>query len=304
MDFNQNRYLKKFKKIGPEYYKKWEVLYKAYEADINSGAVYRNIAFTPHDIKHCMNIFENIYTIMPSSFMAKTNVENVFVLAVSVLLHDLYMARSIDERGNHAVKAVEEIFEEMYSEKHTVIRTFVPRSDIEFIADIIFAHTDIKVENVVTRKTFAEISKKYEKGVFEGESEKIDVPALAALLRMGDELDISYNRIAHTSHMNKFMPEEAKPYWDKLSIFHRPQNNPANSYDIILRIDPQAYAKLGELDKLKIAGYAIEVYNKIRKEFDDCIIQFKMSYKDWQVKSITLDKKEFYDEELKKKDEF
>lgn len=292
-------------------YNKFESLLQAYEPFINSGALVKEVGYTPHDVdNHCTNIYRILSDILPNEFYQKSsNGENLFILIVGTLLHDYAMAISVDNesRREHSKKARELVLAEIYSSDMTVMRANIPRDFAEALGDIIYAHSDIKNQkNEVIVNTFNEIVEKYnEEGLSKGNNEFLNVPYLAAVLRLADELDMDYNRIILVGYEKKYNTEDSKSYFDKCMLFKKVKVNPKNERELLLEVDEHVFESLDESKKPTAAAQIVQAYEKVRDEFQRMKISvlFNTNYASdmWFIERISLKSENLYREYVEKK---
>lgn len=309
---NKNcKVLDKLKVAKNDYYKRWENILDSYEKDINTGTFISETGFTPHDITHCENIMRILSDILPDSFYDKYGNENLFALAVAVLLHDLSMARSTngESRKNHGNRSKDEILEEVYSDQNTVLKQNISdRETADAIVDIIYAHSDDKSgEKKIF--TFQEIVKDANTNGFKkGELEDINVPLLAAFLRLSDELDIDYNRIRYSGYKYKENIESSKMHYLNCELFKKVRVAYERDTVLELSVNKRVFDNLDEDKKVIAAGQIIEVYKKIKHEFDiiynEVLNVHKFTLDDWKINKIELKDYNEFEVILKKKGEY
>ena len=189
--------------------KKFENLVDYAAPILNSGPELKEIGFTPHDFSHHIrDIYLLLSKMIPEQFYINKNYgENLFVLLTAALFHDIGMTKEWSEevRQRHS-QIGRDIFLKPFKDNDvsSVIKLNVDGKYSNYIGDIIYAHSDIKIPGTKKVETFCEICNKYEniEHITQGESEIIDVPFLAALLRLADEMDISYERIENIDYLN------------------------------------------------------------------------------------------------------
>lgn len=175
---------------------------------LERGPELSSIGFTPHDFSHHVkDIYILLDKMIPKTFYDKYKAgENLFVLLVGALFHDLGMTKewSEDVRAKHSQIGREEFLEPFNNNTaDSVIKLNIATIYYEYIGDIIYAHSDIKLEDGSKIETFREIYDKYDCLDYntKGMQEEINVPFLSALVRLADELDISYARIENIAYM-------------------------------------------------------------------------------------------------------
>lgn len=304
--------LNELQRKNKEYYRKFESLLKVYEPFLNSGAPIRDIGFTPHDVEnHCANIYRILSDILPKSFYQKYSYgENLYLLIIGVLLHDYAMATKLDEesRRRHSEIGKELVLEQIYSNETTVMQANIPRDFAEALGDIIYAHSDIKDENnEIEKHTLKEVVKKYnEIGLSKGKNEQLNVPYLAAVLRLADELDLDYNRVNKTGYEKKYNTEESKLHFQRCKYFKKVQVDPKNEKILLLEVDSHVFNGLDDAEKQTASAQIINTYEKVCYEFEQMkdSILFSTLYasdKIWNIESVKLLSEERYRVYLEKK---
>lgn len=312
MDINY-RIISKLREQNEGLYNKFMSLVDGYEDELNSGALIRLTGFTPHNADiHCRNIYRILSDILPEQFYKKYCFgENIFVLCVGVFFHDLAMAQSvsIETRCRHSEIAKELVRKEIYSKEKTVMKANIKREYADAIMDIIYSHSDIKdkIGNIKEYTLETTIKKYDEKGLSNGEYEELNVPFLAAVLRLADELDLDYSRIEGTGYERKDNTGESRIHYERCEYFKRVRVNSNNPSQLILEEDINATINFDEEKKQTVAVQILSVYQKVYSEFDKmkASVLFNTEYAPdgiWNIRSIELMDKGKYTELIKKKE--
>ena len=297
-------FFERFKAINETYFDRFKSIASAYEEIINSGPAIRPIAFTPHCYKHCNNVFKIAEMILPESFYNQRG-DNIFVLAISILFHDLAMAYdgTMEARFKHSTLSAELVKKEMLSKANTVLKSFLPDKNMRgHITDIIAAHSDTKSDTgSIICKTFVELIDKYDskrKHPTRGNYEEINVPFLAAILRIADELDIDGNRVKDTGHESKNMSDESREHHLLCELFSVPILKKDKPTYISLKVDDDKFDELTEDKKIQAAVSIIARFEKIKSEFkilrDRVFINANWTLPDWKYEEIELDDEQCY----------
>lgn len=280
---------------------------------LQSGALLRSIGFTPHDLQHhCKDIYLILERMIPDAFYEKnTYGENLFVLLTAVLFHDIGMTEewSEDVRNCHSEKSRDYFLEAFQSgDGDSVIQQNITNQYKEYIADIIYAHSDIKDKGIVKKETFIEICDKYENLGHQtiGESEEINVPFLAALLRLADELDISYERIEGVLYGKMRNLPASLEHFKLCELFKMVQKG-NNEYTLVIEVDERKYNVGEEYEKSTRAACVLERYEKICKEFkmmkERVLCNTNHASSDiWKIRKIRLINEDKYIDQAKKKE--
>lgn len=256
---------------------------------LEAGPLLSSIGFTPHDFKHHIkDIYSLLDKMLPKSFYEKYSAgENLFVLLTSALFHDIGMAEewSEDVRARHS-EIGKEVFLEPFHKNDVghVIKVNVDAKYSEYIADIIYAHSDIKRKDGSRIETFRELYKKYESLEYstQCDQEEINVPFLAALVRLADELDITYERIENINYLNLRNLPSSLEHFKLCEIFKSVQLSRNHDALVIIVDEDKCNLKLLEQNAgensdgqyqdaiLKLSTQAaniLERYEKIKEEF-------------------------------------
>ncbi len=284
IDIDIAQKLKKNKKL----YSNWVEMVTKYYKTLNEGAFFSDVTFTPHDYEHhCINIYNHLYTILPESFYKHDKKgESLFILMVAVLFHDyaLTLKSSEDFRKSHSKIARDKFLEEMHVKSSVISQNIPVDSWGNYIADIIYAHSDIK-ETSQTKHTLKEIINKYKDDPI---LLKINVTQLAGLLRFADELDITYARLKGTHYYEKFINGSSKPHFDKLQLFSEVHLLDSKTLALKLRFEDPVLNSSKEYQ----AGLIVEVYEKVYaslKEVNKLIFSTaKYKLDDFNIENIKI----------------
>lgn len=255
---------------------------------LEQGALLRSIGFTPHDFSHHVkDIYSLFDKMLPEEFFEKySKGENLFVLLTGALFHDIGMTKewSDDVRAKHS-KIGKEMFQDYFTGRgeDSVVKQNIDAIYSDYIGDIIYAHSDVKESEGSRIETFRNIYDKYERQKYgtKGKHEEINVPFLAALLRLADELDITYERIQHIDYQKKNNIPSSLEHFRLCELIKDIQLGKSNDSLVIvidagrcnLELLDQEASEIDccQHDKiLKLATEAagiLEKYEKIQKEF-------------------------------------
>ena len=296
-----------------EYYNKFKVLVEDYADFLDSGAIVREIGFTPHDFSHhCCNIYEILGYILPDEFYTVySKGVNLFVLLTAVLFHDISMAQDASEeaRRNHSKLGQKFVLDEMLKDGSSLNRN-CEKAIAKALGDVIYAHSDVKgVFGETIAHTFKEVVSEYadRSNIIKVDNEELNVPFLAALLRLSDELDISYKRVEGTGYKDKVNIEGSKPHYQICEYFNQIQLHTDKPHELSLEVLGYEFDALSEEDKPTIAGQIIDKYLKIKKEFDMLYQEVLSSNKYaaqgiWRIEHIRLKDENKYRDFVKKKE--
>lgn len=307
MSIEEIKIIKKLK-TNKKYYDFFETLVKDYSEYINTGAIKRDIGFTPHDFKHhCIDLYLILSKILPEKFYKKySKGSNLFVLLTGVLFHDIIMAESSDaeSRRKHSEDGKKWIEDEIFSNGDTSLKRNFEKELASALGDVILAHSDVKDEDgEIIRHTFLEVFDNNKDELKIVNEEEINVPYMAAVLRLADELDISYKRVEGTGYERKSNTDESRLHYEICKYFEPIK---VSDHCIEIVVLNQEFERVPEEDKPTIAGYIIERYIKIKNEFDVLYSKVLSSNKFadggiWNIDRIKLKDEQKYRDYLKKK---
>ena len=258
-----------------DYYDKWHKIMSYYvdnkfiEFAISDGGLY-----TGHGYEHCKSIYQILGLIIPEgtyssepTLKSYINAEELFILDVSVLLHDIIMSTNPANRRIHSKDARDYIIEQVYKFQESILSSYLTREQATAISYIIYAHSDIKDENEETIvHTFEEVCEFEEE--ISGELEKdINYKALAGLLRIADELDTNSNRTKWATRFKEQIPEDSVKHWLKNSLFSMPRFNKTKATELLLKVDKNAFNFEEGTQEQKL-NLILRVEDKIQKELE------------------------------------
>ena len=243
----------------------WERLCKEYAHNLDTGSVYRDIAFTLHDFSHhCVDVYRILNMIAEIQIESKgvfLSKEESLILNVAVLFHDYSMCMEGTDRNNHALASAEYLKSQFSSQSFNSLAMQLK----EIIPLVIQAHSDPKdrddVENMKNPKLLSSLP-----GYWEND---IRAKKIAAYLRLADELDITQDRLG--KYVNKLpgldendeKQSESLRHWKRLKCYK----------NVIIR-DSKIYLKIEDnIDNIdiqnteerkKVLSEIITVKNKIR----------------------------------------
>lgn len=281
---------------------------------LDRGPALSTIGFTPHDFSHHVkDIYSLLDKMLPKAFYDKyNNGENIFVLLTGALFHDIGMTKEWSEevRKQHS-KIGREVFLEPFGKNKvdSVIKQNVEMRYSKYIGDIIYAHCDIKLDNGSKIETFREIYDKYENIPYNtrGEHEEINVPLLAALVRLADELDITYERIENIDYLETNNLPSSLQHFRLCELFKDIQLGKHDDTLVIIVDEDKCNLQLLKEENndahdeqnsiLRLATEAaniLEKYEKIQEEFkmlNELVLRNTRYSSDeiWRIRKIVLD---------------
>lgn len=283
--------MKESTKDGKTYFQRWATLKNIYQPILNTDLFIEGAQYTPHDYdRHCINIYNILHILIPSKSYGRgvnqLNTEDLFILNVAVLLHDIFMVYSPSDRDTHGEDAQKFIRDEVIRRNNSALSNLLSDDEAKFIGDVIYGHCDIKQGAEVVKETLPSLPESNFKQGFLGKG--INVKLLASLLRFADELDINSERIRLKRHLDKRIEENSKIHWRKCKLFSLPTKGVNDVTLLNLRLNEDEINTYGDMENdVKLI---LEVKNKISDEFNAIKrLVFNRGYLDyWQINTIGI----------------
>jgi len=294
--------IKKLQDIS-DYFERWQRIKAVYKPKLDSFTAPSNILYITHNYSnHCVNIYRIFEQILLPKFSVKKyfTIENLFILNVSVILHDYIMITDPEKRRVHSEEGKKYIVKKVF-ENDSFLQNSLIQKEAECVADVVFGHSDIKFklgDNISTIDLLPDYD------FPSGESGPINTKLLSALLRIADELDINNDRIKNMHHFedkiqelhNKYLMDKSEgkeinsegdplTHWNKCKILHFPQINKDDNRIINMVLNDEAIQTRSYYEN--DINLAIEVRNKIQKELDT--LNDKVFSKGW-IKNWTYNR--------------
>lgn len=280
-----------YDKMDEQDQKIFDKLADHYGRMLNEGAKRTLTIYTAHDFDHhCFDLYRiiSLYLLNVRGIQELTSEER-YLLNISVLLHDMSMCKGGYENGSstpfnreiHSLQSAQWIRHEYESEGRPLNESGLTSSQIEMICSICQAHSDLK-DRADSSGLFAP-DLEYMKT---GDTGAIRVKALAGILRIADELDVSSHRLRNPNEIDALLTEssddeqpEVKEFIkrDRESVKHFRRlllivdlEKTKNITEIALKLDSaQVQKRLDASDELNLVDDLRKVLNKIQKELDD-----------------------------------
>jgi len=172
--------------------------------------------FTSHGPDHCARILRHLNILLEGCehFFNDIKAEELFCLGVATLLHDVVMTTHPTSRRTHSDEAKKLIREEWERTRGSFTTITVEAPVVDAIGDIVYAHSDLKDDagNITAWTLKAMCDREHS-----GESGKLRTYIPAALLRIGDELDCTSQRIQDSQALiaSKY---KGNPHWRKCAL--------------------------------------------------------------------------------------
>lgn len=214
--------LKCYTDMTETYRLQFDEMVKDYGEELNKGVKMGKAVYTLHDFDHhCYNIMKIVSEIFN---FKDVNALELYILNLSILFHDISMTRLDFDRGSHSLQSKQFILAEYArGESSFAIKSELGQNQVDILANIIEAHSDIKAED----NNGVGLDNKDLNNTFD---ENINAKFLATMLRLADELDITNNRINNRKLINELEKyvesgkatadaEESLKHWKRLEFF-------------------------------------------------------------------------------------
>lgn len=239
---------------------------------LNRGCPIGDVLYTAHDFdKHCNDIFRIISKII--LLHADSNMftsKELYILHLSVLFHDISMAVNKNwSRDKHSKESADYVKKEENTPSSPLaqekLHNNLTHNDISAIRKIITAHSDIKDGSVEDEKN----------GIKNPEltfkmSGDINGKAIAAILRLADEFDITSDRLGSEMFANQLSADDEKErisikHWKRLHYFSMIDYTESDLSQIEIFCDDE-YIDANNDDISNIVCDIAEIRSKILKE--------------------------------------
>lgn len=269
-----------------ELYNKWKMIADCYRKTLDRGPYFTDTAYTPHDFEnHCMDIYKILDDLILKEKLGGTiNYEEIFVLLVAVILHDIIMAYEPAERETHSEKAFEYVLEQVYTKNSSILKNCLTRNQAMAVAYVILGHSDLKKDEKINTLSFLPFKGEQPKGSL-GE---INVRTLAAILRLADELDVTNERVQGIDINLYKINGTSEQFWNQCNLFRAIRPYSDNTTIIKLEVDDYAYKLNG--DSINDIKRIRNVKNKIQEELNNVTkILYEPGYYDgWTLSRIEI----------------
>lgn len=267
----------------------FDSLAKHYGRMLNQGPTQTITVYTSHDFdRHCFDLYRIISMyLLREEGIGQLSQEELYLLNLSVLLHDISMCRggyekdanTMFNRDIHALQSAQWIRHEFDQGTTPLYQSGLTADQVEIICDICKAHSTLKDRDTPTGLFEPEL--KYKK---DGKTGEIRVKALAGILRIADELDVTRHRLANADEMDRLLtaddgrPEvqtfirenkKSRKHFRRLLLIRKLERCEDNTTQLALRID-MSQAKKRQLagDEENLVDDLLEIQRKIQGELD------------------------------------
>ena len=288
--------------MTPEHTEKYKKLVSSIEGFLNEDRPQKTIAFTIHGSDHIQLVYNYINNIIsdPRYFTS----ENLLILNVATLLHDIAMAFNPDDwRSIHGIVGAYIIIGEPFilngidysdlipkTKQLEAVRTKISniislsfdKEQIKAIAIVVACHTNIKIkgkDDINLIEKLDNYSKK-DYPISTESNKSYDIKNLSYLLRLADELDVSTKRLG-TKDINCYKIDTASQlHWDRLNLISRVM---LENKCLVLVVDSFEFKNHSEPK-----GEIYNIYKKIKQEYKAALKHFNtndftLSFNDIQV---------------------
>jgi len=170
--------------------------------------------YTPHGIYHNDKILEIYPAIFPEQLLSTLNKFELFFLMSASYLHDIGMSELSKLRDLNTEKVHEQQREYLRDTHHLRTEKYIRENPSDFGLDDHEAHIVGKIckghriENLQDTNEF--------KHDYAFRLDKINIPLLSIMLKLADELDITYTRTPRIIYQNiSFSSQKSKMEWNK-----------------------------------------------------------------------------------------
>lgn len=260
-----------YTKMDEPHRRSFDALARYYGRILNRGPAQTVTVYTSHDFdRHCFNLYRIISMyLLREEGIQQLNPEELYLLNLSVLLHDISMCEGGYENGKktafnraiHAIQSAEWIQHEFDQGDKPLSEYGLTAEQVEIICDICRAHSSVEDWKETTGLFAPELS--YKK---DGHTGKIRVKALAGIVRIADELDVARNRLKRADEMDRLLTaadddraevqmfirenENSRKHFRRLLLIRSLERCEENTTQIALKLD------MGQVEKRRMAGDA------------------------------------------------
>lgn len=204
---------------------KFEGMFHTFKTLLNSATPQY---YTPHNIEHSHQVEEVINRLVPERLVEDMSAQEIYLLLMAIYLHDVGMSdqgreprapgQTLEEYNDEA-RRKHSLFSSKYiQDNHRDLGLTEGQADV--VSQISLAHSDIKGRsgqpNCLTFRELIEDAGSEETFI---EDDRVRVHFLAALLRLGDELDVDQKRTGGAVYEQvRNFPPESKLEWMKHSL--------------------------------------------------------------------------------------
>lgn len=267
--------------------KSFDDLAEFYGRDLNRGPTKKSVIYTLHDFDHhCFNLYRIISNfILKEEGLKLLTQEEIYILNLSVLFHDISMCkggRELGESGTyrvvpfnrdrHSMQSAEWLRCEFSDQNSLLYKSSdLSLNVLDILCKICQAHSDVKGvdfsrENNGIRSDEVPFSQP-------GETGDIRTKALAGILRVADELDVTSSRRGnHNEEENLDLEDEgdriSQEHWNRLKLIRALDSGGPSKLCLVVD-DNEARKMLTAGDELNLQRMLVSICSKIQREIDD-----------------------------------
>lgn len=194
--------------------------------------------YTSHGYDHCARILGHLNNLLEghSPFFADVTPQELFCLGISVLYHDVVMTTHPELRRSHSVKARTLIRQEFEKSLGSIAAIQIPAPLVDAVGDIVWAHSDERDEGgQIVLRTLEAVKNQTHQGVG-----TIRTYLLAALLRFGDELDCTSQRIYQEQDLIAREQVASNSHWRMCALIREIKPPNVSRTEIVLSVNDLA----------------------------------------------------------------
>ncbi len=192
--------------MDEDHKKAFEILVGEYAPRLSNKIMMGGSVFTLHNFnEHCFNIYKMISNVLLDGALIYSgqyalSQTELYILNIAVLFHDIGMSEClIGEREDHSLRSAEFVEKEWKNKESTLAKYInLTSNEIEALKIVIVAHSDVK-NGIVNPKENGLNNRDLDKKMWDKNGKKIRTRFLAGVLRVGDELDITSERLGNSN---------------------------------------------------------------------------------------------------------
>ena len=235
------------------------------------------IEYTFHDKeKHCQTLETYCFQLIPDKLKQKLSDDEIFILLNGIYYHDIGMSSYFTDelgrlqvnRNRHNLIARDKIYNFDSSEYNPKLIAVPDKIYAKSIAWLCYAHRDYWEEREEGNR---KISTLESCPIIEPYRTEVHTQFLSCILRLADELDITYSRAPEDifNEIKDFLPEKSKEEWQTHAFF-RSVIIKASSFRIRLypNTDEIVAREKNGVDRTLIRKMIFSKVNKIQRELE------------------------------------
>lgn len=292
-DLPMTRYQEQYsyRKMGKNNQENFDILVNHYGKILNEGPKQGITIYTSHNFdRHSSDLYRIISMyLLQERGINQLSEEELYLLNISVLLHDISMCKGGYDNGSatlfnrkiHSLQSAQWIRHEYSQGGSPLSNVNLSSNQIEIICDICQAHSDLKDQEKPSGLKDPDL--KFKK---DGYSGPIRVKALAGILRIADELDVTRDRLTCPNEIDELLtsapgddrPEarqfiqennESLKHFRRLMLIQSLQRPSDDATAIALKLDDnQVQRRIDQGDQDNLAEDLKEIQRKIQGELD------------------------------------